>query len=604
MNLPESAVRRSVTVYMLIFGLLLLGGISLSRLSLDLLPDIKLPAAVIMTEYPGAGPSEIEKMVTEPLEGVLSTLSNLDKVQSQCMPGSSVVVLFFDWGTDMDFATLEVREKLDLVRSFLPSGVKDPIIFKLDPSLLPVIQAGMSIGGSGTQDASAASTSSAGTQIAASEGDINTTDPVVAATSTPATLADLTYSAAEIVKPRLERLPGVAWVVIGGGVSSEVHVLMDPAKMEAHGLSIDYVAQILMGENLGITAGTIQHGEKELRITTKGEFKDLEQIANTPIVTPKGSLVCLKDISQVKQSFSDVTQKSSMNGVPSVGISIFKQTGANTVQVAEAVHKEFESLKKELPENTQINTVFDQSEFIKLSIDSVKSNALIGAFLAILIIFLFLRNVRTTLVIAISIPISIITTFIMMYFAGFTLNMLSLGGLALGVGMIVDDSIVVLESIFRYREAGYSAWESATAGAQEVAMAVTASTFTNVVVFLPVIFVEGIASQIFKELALTVSFALLASLLVALTLVPVLANRLVQATTSPDEKTLYGRIMTAWGRALDALDSGYRNLLEWSMNHRKQVLLSVLGIFIFSIVLYPPTSHLPLARFAILLLAK
>jgi HAE1 family hydrophobic/amphiphilic exporter-1 len=651
MNLPESAVRRSVTVYMLIFGLLLLGGISLSRLSLDLLPDIKLPAAVIMTEYPGAGPSEIEKMVTEPLEGVLSTLSNLDKVQSQCMPGSSVIVLFFDWGTDMDFATLEVREKLDLVRSFLPSGVKDPMIFKLDPSLLPVIQAGMSIGGSGagstshgTTDPAAVGTedfgdhagagvavsadaadlavaggstggtgttgtTSAGTQAATTS--IPTTDPAVAAaTSTGSTgsiaasktkstniqaagstssttLADLTHSAAEIVKPRLERLPGVAWVVIGGGVSSEVHVLMDPAKMEAHGLSIDYVAQILMGENLGITAGTIKHGEKELRITTKGEFEDLEQIANTPIVTPKGSLVYLKDISQVKQSFGDITQKTSMNGVPSVGISIFKQTGANTVQVAEAVHQEFESLKKELPENTQINTVFDQSEFIKLSIDSVKSNALIGAFLAILIIFLFLRNVRTTLVIAISIPISIITTFIMMYFAGFTLNMLSLGGLALGVGMIVDDSIVVLESIFRYREAGCSAWESATAGAQEVAMAVTASTFTNVVVFLPVIFIEGIASQIFKELALTVSFALLASLLVALTLVPVLANRLVEATTSLDEKTLYGRIMTAWGRALDALDSGYRSLLEWSMNHRKQVLLTVLGIFIFSIALYP-----------------
>lgn len=555
MNIPESAVRRSVTVYMLIFGLLVLGFIALSRLSLDLLPDIKLPAAVITTEYPGAGPGEIEKMVTEPLEGVLSTLSNLDKVQSQCMPGSSVIVLFFDWGTDMDFATLEVREKLDLVRSFLPSGVKDPMIFKLDPSLLPVIQAGVSYGSESS--------------------------------TTPTTLTDLTYSAAELVKPRLERLPGVAWVVTSGGISSEVHVLMDPAKMEAHGLSLDYVSQLLMGENLGITAGNIQHGQKELRITTKGEFEDLEQIANTPIVTPGGSLVYLKDISQVKQSFSDITQKTSMNGSPSVGISIFKQTGANTVQVADAVHKEFESLKKELPENTQINTIFDQSDFIKMSIDSVKNNALIGAFLAILIIFLFLRNGRTTLVIAISIPISIIATFIMMYFAGFTLNLLSLGGLALGVGMIVDDSIVVLESIFRYREAGCSAWEAATAGAQEVAMAVTASTFTNVVVFLPVIFIEGIASQIFKELALTVSFALLASLLVALTLVPVLANRLVQVTTSLNEKSFYGKVMTAWGRVLDALDSGYRTLLAWSMNHRKKVLLSVLGIFIFSVALYP-----------------
>lgn len=717
MNIPESAVRRSVTVFMLICALLVLGGISLSRLSLDLLPDISLPAAVIMTEYPGAGPSEIEKMVTEPMEGVLSTVGNLDKVQSQCMPGSSVVILFFNWGTDMDFATLEVREKLDLVRGFLPSGVKDPTIFKLDPSLLPVIQAGMSIGSSSTESADlaagdansasakAASTNSAGTQsaqvaavaaktnsssiaaqaaaatnigdqVAAAGTNTANTKAVTAGTNTssagaqsikaigtqstqvaaadassagtkaagpngtqvdaagaavqsakatavgtqstqapaspntntgtqlaasgnsatsgnsakdaaPANLADLTYTASEQVKPRLERLPGVAWVVISGGVSNEVQVLMDPAQMEAHGLTIEYVAQLLMGENLGITAGTIKQGQKELRITTKGEFEDLEQIANTPIVTPKGSLVYLKDISEVKQTFSDITQKTSMNGVPSVGISIFKQTGANTVQVAEAVSEELESLKKELPEDTQINTVFDQSEFIKLSIDSVKNNALIGAFLAILVIFLFLRNGRTTLVIAISIPISIITTFVMMYFAGFTLNMLTLGGLALGVGMIVDDSIVVLESIFRYREAGYSAWESATAGAQEVAMAVTASTLTNVVVFLPVVFVEGIASQIFKELALTVAFALLASLLVALTLVPVLANRLAQVTRSYDEKTLYGKIMIGWGRALDALDTNYRKLLAWSMNNRSKVLLTVLGIFIFSVALYP-----------------
>lgn len=731
MNIPESAVRRSVTVFMLICALLVLGGISLSRLSLDLLPDISLPAAVIMTEYPGAGPSEIEKMVTEPMEGVLSTVGNLDKVQSQCMPGSSVVILFFNWGTDMDFATLEVREKLDLVRGFLPSGVKDPTIFKLDPSLLPVIQAGMSIGSSNTEsadlaaaetnaqaDAASTNTSSTsskavatniGDQVAAAGTNTANTKAVTAGTNTssagaqsikaigtqsaqvaaadassagtkaagpngtqvdaagaavqsaqaaaqaaagtntntaaakataagtgtqsaqvaaaqaaagtqstqapaspntntgtqlaasgnsatsgnsakdaaPANLADLTYTASEQVKPRLERLPGVAWVVISGGVSNEVQVLMDPAQMEAHGLTIEYVAQLLMGENLGITAGTIKQGQKELRITTKGEFEDLEQIANTPIVTPKGSLVYLKDISEVKQTFSDITQKTSMNGVPSVGISIFKQTGANTVQVAEAVSEELESLKKELPEDTQINTVFDQSEFIKLSIDSVKNNALIGAFLAILVIFLFLRNGRTTLVIAISIPISIITTFVMMYFAGFTLNMLTLGGLALGVGMIVDDSIVVLESIFRYREAGYSAWESATAGAQEVAMAVTASTLTNVVVFLPVVFVEGIASQIFKELALTVAFALLASLLVALTLVPVLANRLAQVTRSYDEKTLYGKIMIGWGRALDALDTNYRKLLAWSMNNRSKVLLTVLGIFIFSVALYP-----------------
>ncbi len=549
MNIPELAVRRSVTVFMIVIALLVLGFVSLGRLAIDLIPNLNLPVAAVITDYPGAGPQEVEKSVTKPLEEILSTLNNVDTITSTSQSGSSTVVLMFNWGTDMDFATLQMREKIDMIKGMLLEGVKSPMVVKMDPALMPIIQVGVS----GGRD-----------------------------------LEGLTRLAEDEIKPRLERLPGAAWVIVTGGRTREVQVLVDPVRLDSYGLSMTQVMQALRSENAELTAGNLRQGKKEVIVTTTGEFEDLLQLANLPLTTPQGTVVALKDVSEIRQGFADMSQETYMDRAPSVGIHVLKQSGANTVQVAERVKAELAAMEKELPGNVKVHTVSDQSRFIRASINNVVKHALIGSVLAILILFLFLRSVRSTVVIALSIPISIIATFTMVYFAGLTLNMVSLGGLALGVGLIVDDSIVVLESIYRYRQTGHSVWESVTAGAQEVAMAVTASTLTNVIVFLPIVFVEGLAAQIFRDMALTVTFSLLASLFVALTVVPVLSRRLITTVGEIENpRTRYERLSAAVGQWFDRLHNAYRDLLAWALRRRKAVLLVTAGMFVASLLLTP-----------------
>jgi len=549
MNIPELAVRRSVTVFMIVIALLVLGFVSLGRLAIDLIPNLNLPVAAVITDYPGAGPQEVEKSVTEPLEEILSTLNNVDTINSISQSGSSTVVLMFNWGTDMDFATLQMREKIDMIKGMLPDDVSSPMVVKMDPAMMPIVQVGVS----GGRD-----------------------------------LESLTRLAEDEIKPRLERLPGAAWVIVTGGRTREVQVLVDPVKLDSYGISMTQVMQALRSENAELTAGNLRQGKKDVIVTTTGEFEDLVQLANLPLTTSQGTVVALKDVSEIRQGFADMSQETYMDRAPSVGIHVLKQSGANTVQVAERVKAELATMEKELPGNVRVNTVSDQSRFIRDSINNVVRHALIGSVLAILILFLFLRNVRSTLVIAISIPISIIATFTMVYFAGLTLNLVSLGGLALGVGLIVDDSIVVLESIYRYRQTGHTVWESVTAGAQEVAMAVTASTLTNVIVFLPIVFVEGLAAQIFRDMALTVTFSLLASLFVALTVVPVFSRRLVTTVDEVENpRTRYERFSAAVGRRFDRLHAYYRDLLAWALRRRKTVLLVTAGLFVASLLLTP-----------------
>lgn len=549
MNIPELAVRRSVTVFMIVIALVVLGAVSLGRLAIDLIPNLNLPVAAVLTDYPGAGPQEVEKSVTRPLEEVLSTMNNVDTITSNSSSGSSTVVVMFNWGTDMDFATLQMREKIDMVRGMLPDDVGSPMVVKMDPAMMPIVQ----IGVSGGRD-----------------------------------LEELTRLVEDEIKPRLERLEGAAWVVVTGGRTREVQVLVDPVKLDSYGISMTQLMQALRSENAELTAGNLRQGKKDVIITTTGEFQDLMQLANLPLTTSQGTVVYLKDVSEVKEGFADMTQETYMNRAPSVGIHVLKQSGANTVQVAERVKGELAALQKELPGNIKVNTVYDQSRFIRASINTLVEHALIGSLLAVLILFFFLRSVRSTLVIAISIPVSIIATFTMVYFAGLTLNMVSLGGLALGVGLIVDDSIVVLESIYRYRQSGHTVWESVTAGAQEVAMAVTASTLTNVIVFLPIVFVEGLAAQLFRDLALTVTFSLLASLFVALTVVPVLSRRLVTRVAGIENpRTRFERFNAALGRWFDRLHAAYRDLLVWALRRRRRVLLVAGALFVASLLLIP-----------------
>ena len=545
MNLPHIAVRRPVAILMLVAAAVVLGFVAFTQLPMDLLPDITFPVAAVSTTYEGAGPREVENLVTRPIENALATVGNVRSLRSVSRRGQSTVIAEFEWGTDMDFATLEMRERIDLIRRQLPEGVDSPIVFKFDPNSAPIMA--VTLGGQRS-------------------------------------LAEVRRLAEDVVAPRLERLEGVASVGISGGLTREIQVVVDPGRLAAYGISMDQVVQALRMENANQPGGTVVGGTRELLVRTAGEFTSLEEIRRLTLTTASGATVRVQDVASVKDAFADVTVITRLDGHPSVGMAIQKEAQANTVLVARRLRQELEALRRELGPSMQLNVVFDEAEFIEQSIQEVANSAVIGAVLAAAVLLLFLQSVRAMLVVAISIPISIIVTFVLVYFAGMTLNIISLGGLALGVGMVVDNAIVVLESIYRHRRQR-DASEAAVVGANEVGMAITASTLTNVVVFLPVLFVGGISSQIFKDLALTNSAALLSSLAVAVTVTPLLASRLLRAAPSPLEVGKEvgkveqgagpggtGRLARALARELERWEQRYGAGITWALQRRGLVL--------------------------------
>lgn len=549
MNLPALSIKRPIALLMIVFVVLILGGVSFSRLSMDLLPNMSFPVAAVITNYQGVGPQEIESMVTKPLEEVLGTVNNVRSIRSISRAGTSTVIVEFNWGTDMDFATLQMREKVDLIKRVLPSDIETPTVFKFDPSLMPI----MVLGVSGGYD--------------------------------PATLKTIIE---EKVKNRLERLDGVASVEINGGLTREIRVNANPERLQGYGLTLTQLVQALQAENMNLPGGVIQKGNQELLVRTTGEFKSVDEIGNILITSPQGVFVRLKDVAEVKDTYKDVQEYTVMNGKPSIGLVIQKQSNANTVKVSNRIDRELAQIQKELPAGIEFGTVMDQADFIQRSVNQVANNAVSGALLAVAVLYLFLHNLRSTLIIGISIPFSIITTFVLVYFAKLTLNLMSLGGLALGVGMLVDNSIVVLESIFRHRKEGEGRIEAAIAGSQEVAMAVTASTLTTIVVFLPIVFVQGLAAQLFKELALTVTFSLLASLAVALTLIPMLSSRLLKVSGVAEKpKTAIEQVFARFDAFYEKVDQKYRGLLAFSLRHRKAVVGIAAAVFAASILLFP-----------------
>ncbi|EOD01906.1 efflux RND transporter permease subunit [Caldisalinibacter kiritimatiensis] len=543
--LSKLAVRRPVTIVMITLIVVIIGVVSLGRLPIDLLPEIEVPVAIVSTSYEGVGPQEIEKMITKPIEEAIATVGNIENISSQSSEGNSIVVAEFSFGTDMDFASLEMREKIDLVKGFLPEEASEPMVLKIDPNAMPIIQLSLS-----------------------NSGD----------------LAKLQTIAEDTIKPRLERLEGVASVDISGGYEKQVEIKVNQQILEGYGIDINYIAQIIRAENLNMPGGEVKRGKQELTIRTLGEFSSIEEIRLLPITLPSGGVIYLQDIADVKLSNKELSSISRTNGSDSINISVQKQSGTNTVKVAETVNKEIEKLKKEFPA-IKINTVMDQSKYIKQSIGNVYKNALIGALLAIVVLYIFLRNVGTTLIIGTSIPVSVIATFILLYFNDITLNMMTLGGLALGVGMLVDNAIVVLENIYRFREEGNSRKDAAVKGASEVAMAVTASTLTTVAVFLPIVFVEGITSTIFKELAMTVTLALVSSLIVSLTLIPMLSSKILKVDNHEKKRfKLFDFFYNGFDKMFKGIESNYKKLLNWALNHRKSTVAISLIIFIASMV--------------------
>ena len=547
MKLAQIAVRRPVTILMVVAIVMVLGWVSLSRLPIDLFPNIEVPIIAIITSYPDAGPYEVETLVSRPMEEALGAVNNVKSVSSISGKGSSIVVAEFGWGIDMNFAALDVREKVDQAKYFIPDEAESPMVVKFDPMAMPVMQ-------------------------------------LVLNGERPA--HELRYIAEHTIKNRLERLEGVASVSVAGGQDREIRIVLHPGLLATHGVSIDAVSQTIRMSSLNLPAGNIEDNGLEYVLRTAGEFTSVDQIRSIKIPTRGGGLVSLTDIGEIEDGYKKASSLSRYNGQPSIMLSVQKEASSNSVRVAEKVRGAVEALEKELGTDVSLQIAQDTSVFIKESINGVTSNAIIGGLLAMLVLLIFLRSLRPTLVIGVAIPISIVAAFTMIYFSKTTINMMSLGGLALGVGMLVDNAIVVLENIFRQRELGKNAMEAAQLGAEEVGMAITASTLTTVSVFIPVVFVSGIAAEIFRDMALTVTFSLLASLLVALTLVPMLASQ-IMGNGKIDNQSGGIRALRFMGKLSDSMQEIYGRLIAWVLRHRLATIGIAVLTFVISLMLIP-----------------
>lgn len=505
MKLIDSSINRKVTVTMVTVAIIVFGMVSYSRLKLNLLPELTYPSLTVRTDYEGAAPQEVENLISKPLEEALGITKNLKSITSVSSAGRSDVILQFHWGTDMDYASLDVREKSDTVN--LPDGVKKPTILRFDPSFEPVMR------------------------LAFYSKDSTKTENF-----NEKKLKYLRTLAEDEIKNDLEIAEGVAAVKVSGGLEEEISVTVDTERLVNLGIPIDQISNILFSENINMAGGQLEEGTHRFLVRTVNQFKTMDEIENVIISEKDGRKVYLKDIANVKWSYKDRESVTRLNGDEAVEIAIYKEGDANSVKVSEKISKTINRLKDKLPNNVGIEIFYDQSIFIKNAIDEVISAGIIGGILAVIILFLFLKNFWATVIISLSIPVSVIAAFNLMYSNDVSLNIMSLGGLTLGIGMLLDNSIVVLENITRHREAGKGIREAARLGASEVGMAVTASTLTTVAVFFPLVFVEGIAGQLFKDQALTVTFSLIASLIVALTLIPMLASLSKEKT---DEEEVY-----------------------------------------------------------------
>ncbi|MDZ7377691.1 MAG: efflux RND transporter permease subunit, partial [candidate division KSB1 bacterium] len=485
MHISQLSIDRPVATAMFFVAVILIGIISLIQLPVDLLPDLSYPRLTIWTAATAMGPREVEEMITNPIEEAIGTVANIRRTYSISRSGLSLVTVEFLWGTNMDFATLSIREKLDQLRWILPREVERPNILRIDPRSQPI----MAISLSGSN------------------------------------LVHLKELAHNVFKRRLEQIDGVAMATVTGGFDREIQVEVDQTKATALHLAPEKIAQALELANYSIAGGTVKKGLYRYALRTLGEFQSIMEIERVVVANhPDGSQIRISDIGRVIDGFRERQSITRFNNEESIGIIIRKDAGANTVIVSRLIHRILDQLRSEYP-SLHLSVAYDGARFISSAISNVLQNLILGAILAFLVLFVFLHDFRNPVNIALSIPISVIATFALLYFAGITLNIMSLGGLALGVGMLVDNSIIVMENIFRHRQEGRALADAAFLGAKEVAMPITASTLTTIAIFLPVVYLYGVAGQLFRDQAVTVIFSLLASLVVALTLLPMLSCR-------------------------------------------------------------------------------
>ena len=586
-RLIEIATERRVTIVMFMVAIVLFGMVSLSRLKLNLLPDISYPTVTVRTELTGAAPAEIENLLTKPIEEAVGVVRNVRLVRSVSRSGQSDVTVEFLWGTDMDIAGVDVREKLDVL--FMPLEASRPLLLRFDPSSEPIVRLGLLYKESADQNGE----------------------------TSEARLKALRRLAEDRIKTDLEAQEGTAAVKVSGGLEDEIQIRVDQQKLSQLGISIDQIASRIRAENVNLSGGRLEEGNQRFLVRTLNEFQNVDEFRDAIVAYVSDRPVYLRDVATVERGYKEREAITRVRGQESVELAVYKEGDANTVQVARRIEQRIQVLLEELPDDKELVKIYDQATFISSAVNNVRLAAILGGLIAILVLYGFLRDSRATTIVGIAIPVSVIGTFLLMYTNDISLNIMSLGGIALAVGMLVDNSIVVLENIVRKREQGEGIVEAAQNGTAEVGSAVVAATLTTIAVFFPMVFISGVAGQLFRDQALTVTFALVFSLIVALTLIPMLAS--LGARSRYDDGgdgepagwftlvvaffvRVFGFVFSLVGKLFwvvlwvptwifqklyGAAAAVYPGLLRWSLGHRSTVVVTAILIFAGTMLLVP-----------------
>lgn len=551
MVISKFSTRHPVTVLMGVLAVLVLGVLAYGQLRVDLMPNIASNHIVVQTTMENTSPQEIENLITRPIEETVTRVNNVAKISSSSFQGKSMVDIEFKWGTDIDIAVSDVRSRIDRIRETLPAAAKTPVVWKIDVSNKAIATLALI----GRQD-----------------------------------LRELRRIAEDVVSDRLEQISGVASVDIYGGHERQILIRIDQGRLQSYGLSLKQVSERLAQENVDFSGGYATEGKSEYLVRTLGQFKSLDDIRQVVLASSGGASIRIMDVATVEDAYKEPRVLSHYNGKPAVSLAVRKQPDANTLEVVEGVKAAIGKIQREIP-GAELVVTYDQGGYIKNSVMNVQENAIVGGLLAIGVVFMFLRSLRSTFIVSLSIPISLIATFMMFKVQDISINLMSLGGLALGVGMIVDDAIVVLENIYRHLEQGKTVWQATDDATEEIGAAVVSTTVTVMVVFLPIAFAQGISGQLFAEFALAVVFSIGVSLAMALTVVPCLATQLLKPTdgTGPEifRFAWLNRLLDAWDRLFLTLERDYHHILVYSLAHRRKTLLTAVLILAASLALLP-----------------
>ncbi|MDE5899353.1 MAG: efflux RND transporter permease subunit, partial [Treponemataceae bacterium] len=562
MSLSKIAVKKPVTTLIIFILLTALGIYCTFSLPLDMYPDMDIPYILVITNYENAGPEEVEKSVTRIMESSLSSVTGLKKMTSTSQMGTSLVIMEFEYGTNLDESTSDIRDKIDLVRNYLPDDADSPIIFRMDPSMMPIMAL------------------------------------VVTGERTP---EELSSYVEDLIEPRLEQIDGVASVSIAGDREKAVLIDIPRDRLDAYELTVTQIAQMIGAQNITSSGGTIESGDSNYTISAEGTYNSIEDIKGTVVTyktrttgvaQPEMVSVMLRDLADVYEGYKDSTSMAYLDGTPSVMLRVQKQSGKNSVSTAEKVRKQLDSILRELPSDIKIVETYNTTDDIQNTINQVVESLLEGIVLAVIVLYIFLRSFKSTFIIALAIPVSVIITLCLMYFCGFSINMMTLSGLLLGIGMLVDNSIVILENIFSYRERDAKPEVAAVLGAEEMIGAISSSTLTTVCIFLPMIMFRkmlGMMGKMFESFAFTIVFSLMCSLLVAAVLVPVLSSKYLRIEKVSERKLpgpldMFDRMM---GKFFSWLDDRYASGVKIVLAHRKTTLFIVFGLLVVSVLIIP-----------------